>query len=175
MKFKKLFIVSFLVFGSLFAEEKIEKQTKTYINFEIVNSKLGWIGFGCREIINGHSFDWNIAVGNFYNIEHYGRFFPLGISMNYLYFLPINTYFGIGGRLKADFSKNHFTPIEFNPCLTWGFLTKVKDNGMFIELKTHLVRFVKILSDYYNMDYDKNYKKELLKSYYFSINFGTYF
>jgi len=173
---KYLILTLFICFCSLYATNTDKGNSyKQYINFEVANNKIQSIGCGTRQIVNRHAFDWYVSVFDPYKNKDFGLFIPISLSMNYLYFFPYNTYIGLGARLKEELSKNSFSPITFNPCLTWGVLTNINEREVFIELKAHFLQLIKIISNYKDFDFSKEYKKNILKSYYLSINFGTYF
>jgi len=176
MKFRWL-VLSLLLVGSLKASEEINTEgTFSYMNFDVKHNKVASIGFGCREIHSKGAIDWNIGFWYPVKITGFSVFFPIEFNINYLYFVKkVNLYYGAGTRTKIDFSRNYFTPVEFNPCVIVGFLTKIGRRTAFVELKSNFLRFVKLFNEGSNARYDKTYKDAMLKSHYFSVNFGTYF
>jgi len=148
----------------------------SYINIEILNSKLSAIGFGHRKISNKNCFDCSLLFKTPYKHLELHRFYPVSFALNYLYFPKNNnTYLGAGIRYRIDISNNYFSPIQINPCLTLGVLCKVGNRDCFVELKSNFLRFIKLMCDNNKVDYPRKIRKEALKSHSFSVNFGTYF
>lgn len=178
MKVKFLIILSLLFCSLQATEEKGQKTngTKFYSFFEIVDNKIADVGIGCREIEDTNCIDWSVAVCKPYKVRYHKQFYPVILNLNYLYFFPkILCYTGMGIKMKADLNNNYFTPFSINPVVTFGFISNIRNNGIFIELKSNFLKFIKLLEGQDYIYYEKSFKHEVLKEHYFSVNFGTYF
>lgn len=179
MKLKLLLLLT-ICSCSLFSYSSLDfKDDETfYTSLEFIDNKISLFGGGIREMKDYHCFDANISFAKPYRYKgmHLGRFYPIILSLNYHYFLDrFNCYIGGGYKMKLDFSKEDFIPAEFNPCITWGFLTNVGKRPCFIEFKNNFFRSVSLLSSYNDLKYDKSYEKQMFRSSYYSIAIGAFF
>jgi len=173
----RYFIIPLLLTCCLHAGYNVKSDgTFSYFDFGVTHSKITSIGLGCRDINNGHGADWHVSAEYPYKITGFKRFYPAEVGISYLRFFDnSNLYAGAGGKIRVEFNKNCFTPIELNPCLILGFLTKVRHTPAFIELKTNFLRCVHLISSNEFLVYSPEYKHKILKTYYFSVTFGKYF
>jgi len=177
IKFLILLLSAITVYSFPKEKEKILiNDSLKYLCFEIIDNEAHYIGLGFRNITNNHATDFSAHYGRIYKNKWGYNLHQTMANLNYLYFFPnYNAYFGVGGKAILYFSKNNYVPVELSPNLILGFLTKIAEDNIFIELRFNFLRFIKILSNYDDFDYDKSQKKAYLRDHFLSVKFGAYF